>query len=125
MTDKKLQASDDSQITELGQEDLQNAAGGSVLGDIENAADDVGHVVGEGAEWAYNHPGDVAIGAGVVAAGAMAGVAAASVLAGQGTVALAAGMSAAAGGLGAAAAGAAEGVAHGIEDGVDDLKKIF
>lgn len=117
---------DETQMTELQSDQLQNAAGGSVLGDVENAAGDVVSGVKDTAEWAYNHPGDVVMGAAAISGAGTLGYGIYSAVAlGQGTAGFVAGASAVATVAGGAVAGAAEGVAHGVKDVADDIENLF
>tara|TARA_B100000614_G_C14144823_1_gene325862 strand:+ start:84 stop:476 length:393 start_codon:yes stop_codon:yes gene_type:complete len=117
---------DETHMEELASDQLQNAAGGSVLGDVGSAAGDAIDGVKDAAEWTFNHPGEVIAGAAVASGVGMAGYGIYSAVAlGQGTagfVAAAAGVATVAGG---AVAGAAEGVAHGVKDVADDIENLF
>ena len=117
---------DETHMEELASDRLQNAAGGSVLGDVENAAGDVVSGVKNTAEWAYNHPGDVALGAAAISGVGTAGYGVYSaVVLGQGIAGFVAAASAVATVAGGAVAGAAEGVAHGVKDVAEDIENLF
>ncbi|MGV0877387.1 hypothetical protein V6767_09570 [Martelella sp. FLE1502] len=102
---------DDTEITELGAEELQKAAGGSISGDISDATN-----------WLDEHHSSTGAVAGAVAAGVFIAPAAAAgaVTLGVGVTALAVGAT-----VGAGVGDAVDGAVHGVDDLVDEAKKIF
>ncbi|WP_180901156.1 hypothetical protein [Martelella soudanensis] len=102
---------DEAEVEELGAAELQNATGGSISGDVSDAAN-----------WLDDHDSSTGAVVGAAAVGVLMAPAAVA-----GTVSVGLGLTGLAVGsvIGAGVGDAADATVHGVDDLVDEAKKIF